>query len=186
MEDDDKIEFLKFNYDKVQEMINFADSKANICISLQSLFLSIGLGSFLLSNTFSNLNVIDNTVKFGFIFLIVYFIISSGWGIFCTIKIYQARYTPINDKKYYKKFFFFRSIANYLEFDEYYDNNIYNLSKGEVVRELSREIYQISNIAKIKMDKVNISIIYLVLNLFTTIILLAYNAMIFMIINKGG
>ena len=55
-----KIDFIKYVHSHIQDQIKFADTKANISLSIQSLLISIGLSTSILTNTFEHIQIIDN------------------------------------------------------------------------------------------------------------------------------
>lgn len=173
--DNEKIEFVSNVYNVIQDMISLADNKANILLSIQSLLVSIGLGTSILSKTFESVKDIDNIVLYRFFYIIVISLtISSIMGIALTLFVFRARSNSKDSKKKSKGLLYFGHIANLQNPDDYY-NKINNISESEILKEYSYQIYNVSKIANKKMKYLNRSIYFLILNLILTIILLLLN-----------
>ncbi len=112
-----KIEFVSHAYRNTQDMISFADTKANISLSIQSLLISIGLGTSILANTFEHVQKLDNNNISGiFYFIVVAFIISSIVGVILSIFVYKAR-PPLDETEQKRKgLLYFGHIAQFTTF----------------------------------------------------------------------
>lgn len=174
-----KIEFVSQAYRNTQDMISFADTKANISLSIQSLLISIGLGTSILANTFEHVQKLDNnniSCVF-FYFIVVAFIISSIVGVILSIFVYKAR--PPLDKTEQKRkgLLYFGHIAQFTTFKDYF-SEVDSIDEDGMLEEFTQQVYQLSLIANKKMKYVNMSIYFLVTNLFLTIIVITFSGYI--------
>ena len=173
-----KIEFVSQAYRNTQDMISFADTKANISLSIQSLLISIGLGTSILANTFEHVQKLDNNDISGvFYFIVVAFIISSIVGVILSIFVYKAR--PPLDKTEQKRkgLLYFGHIAQFTTFKDYF-SEVDSIDEDGMLEEFAQQVYQLSLIANKKMKYVNMSIYFLVTNLFLTIIVITFSGYI--------
>ena len=167
-----KIEFILEAYRNTHNMIAFADTKASISLSIQSLLISIGLGTSLLSNTFNNVQKInDGAISCFFYSIVVLLVVSSILGIIQSVCVYRAR-SPLDKKEQNRKgLLYFGHIAKFQTFEDFY-SNVYDIDDEGVLNEFSHQVYHLSLIAKKKMESVNRSIYFLIINLFLTITLI--------------
>lgn len=167
-----KIEFIIEAYKNTQNMISFADAKANTSLSIQSLLISIGLGTSLLSNTFDNVQQINNeNIYYLFYTIVIILIMASIIGILLSICVYKSR-TPLDKNEQNREgLLYFGHIAQFPSFEEF-SSKINNVDDAGILNEFSHQVYHLSHIAKKKMEFVNISIYFLILNLCLTIFLI--------------
>lgn len=170
MDVEKKIEFVSEASRNIQNLISLADTKANTSLSIQSLLISVGLGTSLLSNTFEHAQKLNNNLSYVFYFIVAGFIISSILGIILSINVYRARLLE-QSKQNSKGILYFGQIVKFHTFNDYF-TEINNTGKGRILRELTLQVYTLSHIADKKMKSVNLSINFLMLNLFLTIILM--------------
>lgn len=166
-----KIEFILEAYRTAQNMISVADTKANISLSIQSLLISIGLGTSLLSNTFENIQKLNNNVSYFFYLIVGIFIGSSIVGIFLSIHVCRAR-SPVEESEQKRNgLLYFEHIAKFATSNDYFIE-INNMDEDSMLKEFTQQVYNLSHITKEKMKFVNLSINFLKFNLFLTIILI--------------
>lgn len=177
MDTEKKIEFISEAYRTNQNMISVADTKANISLSVQSLLISIGLGTSILSNAFEQVQKLNNNLPYVFYFIVVVFIISSIVGIILSMHVYRAR-PPVEETEQKRKgLLYFEHIRKFPTSNDYF-NEINNTDENGVLREFTQQVYNLSHIVKEKMKYVNLSIDFLMLNLFLTIILMVLSGYI--------
>jgi len=170
-----KIEFQSKVYENIQNMINFADSKASISLSIQSLVISITIGSSLLTNIFEKVrNLANNPVTNIFYILMIIVCISSFIGILSCILVYKARQPKNKDEKCREGIIYFGHISKYRECEDY-SAKLDKINEKIVFNEYSSQIYELSKIASDKMRYVNYSIFFLIFNLFLGIIIFLLN-----------
>lgn len=171
MDIEKKIEFISEAYRTNQSMISFADTKANISLSVQSLLISIGLGTSILSNAFEHVQKLNNNLSYVFYFIVVVLIISSIIGIILSMHVCKAR-PPIEEAEQKRKgLLYFEHIIKFPTSTNYFDE-INNIDENGILREFTQQVYNLSHIVKEKMKYVNLSINFLMFNLFLTIILM--------------
>lgn len=153
-------------------MISFADTKANISLSIQSLLITIGLGTSLLANTFEHVQKIDrNDISYIFYFIVIGFIISSIVGIILSILVYKARPPLEKTEQKRKGLLYFGHIAQFPTSNDYF-SKVNGIDGDGMLREFTQQVYILSHIAETKMKYVNMSIYFLIFNLCLTIILI--------------
>lgn len=164
-----KIEFVLEAYRNTHNMIAFADTKANTSLSIQSLLISIGLGTSLLSNTFNNVQKLNDQNLSNLFYSIVFcLIISSLIGIILSIRVYKSR-LPLDRKEQERKgLLYFGHISQHSTYEDFF-SALNNIDEEKILNEFCHQVYHLSHIAKKKMNSVNQSIYFLVLNLFLTI-----------------
>lgn len=81
-------------YDNAQEMIKFADSKANLSITIQSILVTIGLGTSLITDSFNKLWTFNRYLFWSYFTFVLVFVIISMFGIIFSILVYKARFSP--------------------------------------------------------------------------------------------
>lgn len=160
------------------DMISLADSKANMSISIQSLLITIGLGSSLLADTFEKLQELDNSkIPCIFYLLVGVLIISSCLGIILAVHVYKARTHLKNTNKKRKSLLYFGHIVQFPSLDDY-RSKIRNIDEKGILNEYIRQVYILSDIANEKMKYVNKSSYFLIFNLILTIILITFSGFI--------
>ena len=175
---DTKIGVMKYILSHIQDQIRFADSKANISLSIQSLLISIGLGTSILANTFEHVQKLDNNYIICFFYFIVgTFIISYIVGVILSIFVYKAR--PPLDKTEQKRkgLLYFGHIAQFTTFEDFF-SEVDCIDENRILEEFTRQVYQLSLIANKKMKYVNMSIYFLISNLFLTTIVIMFSGYI--------
>jgi hypothetical protein len=205
LENNEKIGFLKSVHQNLENTIALADSKANITLTLQSLFLSIGIGTPLIANVYSHaIPTSDQWIRNSFIGIDIIFSISSFIGLIYILEVYKPR--PHNGRKEEtsiiknfiqfvrnkisnkeddnkskeddnKGLIYFNQITNYGNANEYVAK-VKEMDTNCAVNELSNEIYALSHIAKAKMDYVDKSIKCLIINIIITIVVVGLGAVI--------
>ncbi len=175
---DTKIDFIKYIHSHVQDQIRFADTKANISLSIQSLLISIGLGTSLLANTFEHVQkLVNNNLSCAFYVMVAVFIISSIVGVILSILVYKAR-SPLDETEQKRKgLLYFGHIAQFPTFNDYF-SEVDGIDEDGMLGEFTHQVYHLSHIANKKMEYVNMSIYFLILNLFLTIILITFSGYI--------
>ena len=169
MDIEKKIEFVLEAYRNTHNMIAFADTKANTSLSIQSLLISIGLGTSLLSNTFNSVHKLnDRNLANLFYFIVFCLIISSLIGIILSIRVYKSRLPLDENEQKRNGLLYFGHISQHTTHDDFF-KNLNNLDEEKILNEFSHQVYHLSHIAKKKMKSVNQSIYFLILNLFLTI-----------------
>lgn len=167
-----KIDFILQVYKTIQNLISFADTKANISLSIQSLLITIGLGSSLLANTFEYVQKLDDdNLSRVFYLIIVVFIISSIVGIILSMLVYKARSPLEKTEQKREGLLYFGHIAQFPKFDDYY-SKVNSIDDDGILRDLAQQAYHLSLITNKKMKYVNISLYFLVFNVCLTITLI--------------
>ena len=167
----------------LQDMIRFADSKANISLSIQGLLLGVGLGVSLLSNSFEKLPIImvsNLSLFYTYIILLIGFISSSIIGIIIAVLVYKARGPKEETEKTRKGILYFGHIIAY-ENSEAYIKRVKEVQEEELLKDYSSQIYQLSHIADSKMRKVNRTTYFLFINIILTALLLTLSGIIIVI-----
>ncbi|MFX1250867.1 MAG: Pycsar system effector family protein [Promethearchaeota archaeon] len=181
LDEKDRIDFISKVYNDIQNIITFADSKANMTITIQSLLISFGLGFPVLMGTIPSLaksnEIILNFIFFGIIGL---FIACALSGVILSIMVYKARTPNIKPKKTQNGFLFFGHIAQYPSPEDYFAK-IKSINEQEVLEEFSQQVYILSHIAKRKMQNVSWSIYCLIVSLALIVVLLALTGYISLI-----
>ncbi len=168
MDIEQKIGFISTIFENVHNMISFADAKANISLSIQSILISIGLGTTVLTDAFDKVKKYgDIKLEYIFYLIVILFIIVSFCGIISAILVYISRVKS----KQKRGLVFFGHIIKYPTADKYI-KEISNIDENRVVEEYGRQIFILSYIANKKMKYVNWSIFFLVINLVLITILL--------------
>lgn len=166
-----KFEILSDAYASAQNMLVFADSKASISLTIQTMLIGIGLGASLLSNSFANLKNLINSNPILFIIYIlvaIAFVTISITGILVTIYVFKPRQAPELAERERHGLLYFGHIIKYKSSADYLAA-INKLKEEDLQKEYSQQIYVVSAIAKAKMKNVNISVFFLLFNIaFTT------------------
>jgi hypothetical protein len=87
-------DFIKLIYDKNLGMLSLADAKARLTLTVQSLLLTIGIGSSLLADIPAEL---ENLTSLRFSFYLAFFgllILTTFVGVFYSIKVFVDRSNP--------------------------------------------------------------------------------------------
>lgn len=169
-----KTEILSKAYTDSQNIISLADSKANISLTIHSLLITIGLGFSLLSNSFEKIYTLiesNNPFAYFYIAITIIFVIFSISGIIATILVFKPREAVEESEKDRKGLFYFGHILKYSSSNEYY-SEIKKINEEKLMEEYSKQIYQLSCIAKEKFKFVNYSIYFLIINMGLTIFFL--------------
>ena len=160
-------EILSKAYSDTQNLISLADSKANISLTIHSLLITLTLGFSLLSNTFQKLIILVESclsLVIFYISILVLFIIFSVIGIITTILIFKPREATEQIEKNRKGLFYFKHVLKYNSSNEYYQK-IKELNEEDLIEEYSKQIFQLSYIARKKFKFVNYSIYLLITNM---------------------
>jgi len=179
-EDEFKEQAILKAYDNSQSMILLADSKANLSITIQSLLITIGLGSSLLANIFGKLWENSKVIFWFYFSLILLFTITSMIGIVFSILVYKARFPSEENEKQRKGFLYHEHVAEHDTSDEYF-KEVIKKNKEEILEDFARQTYSVATIATKKMLFVNTSIIFLMVNIFFTIFLLVFSGILLII-----
>lgn len=152
-------------HENVQNMISFADTKANMTLSIQGLLVGIALGTSVLAKAFEKVQSHYNSnVATVFYLLVVGFAVSSICGIILSILVYRARLTPGHSGQQETGLLFFGHVVQFPTFDEYL-SEIGNIDENRTLKEITEQVYELSHIAEKKMVYVNTSICFLVFNI---------------------
>jgi len=180
MDIEKKNDILSKAYSDSQGMVSLADSKANISLTIHSLLITIGLGFSLLSDVFEKAGVLFLGYQVFIVFYIVItviLIISSILGIICAIFVFKPREAREESERERSGLFYFKHVLKYKDSDEYL-LKIKALDEDDLMEEYSRQIYQISFIAKEKFKFVNYTIYFLIANMILTILFLILSGVI--------
>jgi hypothetical protein len=175
-----KNEILSKAYKDSQSMISLADSKANISLTIQSLLITLALGFSLLSNTFERINLLILSNYPFVVFYIIVLIVLIGLsvsGIITTIFVFKPRESKEASERERRGHFYFGHVSKYASSNEYY-SKIKELSEDDLLEEYSRQIYQLSLIAKDKFKFVRFSIYFLIGNLGFTLFFLILSSLV--------
>jgi len=164
-------------FENSQNMIVLADSKANLSITIQSLLITIGLGSSLLANIFGKLWDYNKTYFWLYFAFILIFTITSMTGIVFSILVYKARFPKEKAERIRKGFLYHEHIAEHDTADEYY-NEVTHKKRSEILEDFAKQTYSVAKIASEKMKYINYSIWLLVSNIFFAIILLVLSGIL--------
>lgn len=167
-------------FDNSKNMIILADSKANLSITIQSLLITIGLGSSLLANVFGKLWNYSRVIFWFYFVFILIFTITSMIGIVFSILVYKARFPKDKNEKTRKGFLYHEHIAMHKNPDEYF-KEITNKKKNDILEDFAKQTYSVAKIASEKMRYINYSIGLLVSNIFFAIILLVLSGVLVII-----
>ena len=180
MDIEKKNEILSKAYTDSQAMISLADSKANISLTIQSLLITLTLGFSLLSNIFEKVGFLienKNPVVYFYIIIMIIFVGLSVIGIITTILVFKPREAEEQVEREREGFFYFGHVSNYKSSEEYY-SRIKELDEKQLMEEYSKQIYQLSFIAKKKFKFVNWSILFLIINMGFTVFFLILSSLI--------
>lgn len=167
-------------YDNAQDMIKFADSKANLSIVIQSLLVTIGLGTTLISDSFNVLWGFNRNYFWIYFTFTVFFAICSMTGIVLSILVYKARFSPEEKEEERKGIIYHRHIADYknsIKFQE----RIEELKPEEIKDDFIKQTYNVAEIANKKMKFVNTSVWFLFVNIILTVILMIISGFVLII-----
>ena len=167
-------------FDNSQNMITIADSKANLSITIQSLIITIGLGSSLLANIFGKLWDFNRKFFWLYFVFILIFTLTSMLGVIFSILVYKARFPKDKAERIRKGFLYHEHIAEHQDSDEYYSKVIGN-KKEDILEDFAKQTYSVALIASRKMKFVNYSIWFLMANIFLAIILLVLSGILVII-----
>lgn len=179
-EDDFKENAILKAFENSQNMIVLADSKANLSITIQSLIITIGLGSSLLANIFGKLWDFNKIIFWFYFVFILIFTITSMTGVIFSILVYKARFPKDKAERIRKGFLYHKHIAEHDTSDEYY-NNVISKKREDILEDFAKQAYSVAVIASRKMEFVNYSIWFLMSNIFLAIILLVLSGLLVII-----
>ena len=175
-----KNEILSKAYTDSQNMISLADSKANISLTIQGLLITIALGFSLLSNIFIKIeSLMEQNLPFFYFYIAItiIFISLSISGIITTILVFKPRESKEETERNREGFFYFGHVSKYSSSDEYF-SKIKQLDEEKLMEEYSRQIYQLSHIAKEKFKFLRVSIYFLIINIGFTIFFLILSSIV--------
>jgi hypothetical protein len=159
-------------------MINFADSKANIFITIQSLLITIGIAGTLISDTF---NLLQSHLKsfwaILYLILLFAFIITSLVGNIFAIIVFKPRGPEEEEEQERKGLFYYEHVAAF-ENSADYTEKAKGIELEDIFNEFCCQNYQLAKIAKIKMDYVEKAAIWLYINIIGTIVVLSYTVIL--------
>jgi len=167
-------------YDNAQEMIKFADSKANLSILIQSLLITIGLGTTLISKSFDTLWSYNQTYFWLYFTFVLLFVLKSMAGIIVSICVYKARFSPEKKEEKREGIIYHRHIANYKD-SMTFKQKIDSISESDIQEDFAIQTFNVALIADKKMNFVNKSIWFLFVNITLTAILMIISACVLII-----
>ena len=174
----EKKEFLNQAFEHNFNHITLADSKAAIFVTIQSLLITIGIASLLVSDTLVKLK--ENThpcLATLYILSLLFYIGTSLTGIFVAINIFRPRGPSGDGQNERTGFLYFGHISNYQSSAEYH-KAVIDVDEDTILEELCDQTYQIAKIADKKMKYVKKSIKFLYINVAFTIAMLFYTVFI--------
>ena len=165
-------------------MINFADSKANIFITIQSLLITIGIAGTLISDTFNLLKShLSSFWAVLYLILLFAFITTSLVGNIFAIIVFRPRGPEEEEEQERQGLFYYEHVAAFENSADYIEKaKIIELE--DVFKEFTIQNYQLAKIAKTKMDYVKRAAIWLYVNIIGTIVVLSYTVILH--ISWGG
>lgn len=189
MEIKEKVNYLSQAYKNSMNTIKQADSKANISITIQSLLASIGLASSLLLGTFVKASSLEESkyyLKVLYFVIVGIFLLVSILGIISSIIIYFPIVKPKEEKERNRKgYLFFKHINAYESSDAYF-TEYSDATEEELLEDMSKQTYAISNIANKKMCYVKTAIFFLLSSVILCLIVLVLSGVITVITSNGG
>lgn len=171
MDTNKKIEFITKVYENLQNLIALADNKANISLTIQTFLLSIVLGSSYLTGIFGTIKEINDFNSNLYLLFLGVYVLSSSIGIGLSITVTKARFPSNKDEKTRKGLLYFVHIAKYKNFEEYYEV-LNKLDEASWFKEYCLQVYAISHIVCSKMKYINLSKLFLIINLIYTMVIL--------------
>lgn len=150
----------------LKNTIHLADTKANLVLTIQTFLISTILATTILADIFKNLNAQPHFIKYGFLFVLVSFLIVSIIGLMLSIYVFMPRKSTLGHNTDKLSITFYEQIKSFSSSLDYY-KAINALSEQQLVEELSTENYNLSFIITKKMHYTRKSI----LALFTSIML---------------
>ena len=171
MENQKKLDFILEAYHTNQDMIQRADSKASLSISIQTFLLGVGIGISVLDNIFGKAEDAQLSIAVLFFITLGIFILSSVGGIISSLQVYRAR-PPMNDPEAKRSgLLFFGHIVRFPSHEDYL-KRVSNIDGETMFQEFSHQTYTLSQIAHVKMKHVNLSIKFIIINIGLAILLL--------------
>ena len=167
-------------YDNAQEMIRFADTKANLSITIQSILVTIGLGTSLISDSFNTLWNFNKNLFWSYFSFVLIFAIVSMLGIVFSILVYIARFSPEKGEESRKGILYHRHIASYKKSEDF-KKAIEDLKEENLIEDYIIQTFNVAEIANEKMKFVNTSIWFLFTNIVLTVILMIFSGLILII-----
>ncbi|MFX1243012.1 MAG: Pycsar system effector family protein, partial [Promethearchaeota archaeon] len=142
--------------------------------------VTITLGFSLLSNIFSKLETLkisNPCLYYSYLVNFIIFISFSVIGIITTMFVFKPRESKEKAERERNGFFYFRHVSSYSSSNEYF-SKIKELNEEQLMEEYSRQIYQLSHIAKEKFKFLNYSIYFLIINVGLTILFLILSSIV--------
>jgi hypothetical protein len=174
---EENVEFVSYVYQNIQNMIILADSKANTVLTIQSLLLSITIGTSVVIDVFQKVKSVDATIALIFYLLLSLLILCSLVGIGFSIFVFKARGCTDNIENRRKGLIYFGHVTNFKNKSDY-GEQIKQLNTEKILDEYTSQVFQVANIAKEKMVFVNRAITCLIINVFLTILILVFTGYI--------
>ena len=168
---DENIEFVSNIYQNTQNMIALADSKANTVLTIQSLLISITIGTSIVIDVFQKIKSVDVVISIVFYSLLIALIVCSLLGIGFSIFVFKARGCTDETENNRKGLIYFGHVTNFKNSLDYLDQ-INQLNNEKILQEYTSQIFQIAPIAKKKMIFVNRAVSCLIINVILTILIL--------------
>ncbi len=175
--DEFKEQSILIAYENSQNMIALADSKANLSITIQSLLITIGLGSSLLANVFAKLWNFNKTLFWLYFVFTLTFTITSLTGVIFSVIVYRARFPKDEIEKNRKGFLYHDHIAKHDNSDEFF-REFKERKKIDILEDFTKQTYSVAKIAQEKMKYVNYSVGFLFLNILFAVILLVLSGVL--------
>lgn len=167
-------------YNNAQEMIKLADSKANLSITIQSLLVTIGLGTSLISDSFNTLWTSRKILFWLYFTFVLVFVIISMFGLVFSTLVYKARFSPEKGEESRQGTLYHRHIASY-KTSANFKEKLEKLKKKEYLEDYTIQAFNVAKIANEKMKFVNTSIWFLFTNIALTVLLMVFNGLILII-----
>ncbi len=183
-----KFNHTRMAYENSQNTIRQADIKATISITIQSLLVSVGLAGSLLMGTFEKATALvnNNALKNSYFAFFGIFALFSILGITASVLTYFPNVKP-KEKPEKKRlgYLFFEHIKNFKTSNEYKEK-LDKLNYEDWFEDLVKQSYAVSRLASTKMKYVKTSILMLLVNLISWIVLLTLSGVIGVIMTNGG
>ena len=183
-----KFDHVVLAYENSMNTIKQADTKATISITIQSLLVSVGLAGSLLMGTFEKaVALVDkNAIKKSYFVFFGIFTFLSIIGIIASILVYfpitSSQEKTERDREGY---LFFEHIKEYKTSSEYKEK-LESANDSLILEDLIKQTHSVSKLASTKINFVRASIILLLANLISCILVLILSGIIGTIITNGG
>jgi hypothetical protein len=168
---EEQIDFVTNIYQNTQNMIVLADSKANTVLTIQSLLISITIGTSIVVDVFQKIKSINLGFSIVFYILLISLVICSLLGIGFSIFVFKARGCTDETEASRNGLIYFGHVTNFKKSSDYLEQ-ISELKPEKILQEYSSQIFQISFIAKEKMKYVNKAVTCLIINVVLAIFIL--------------